>query len=93
MFLLVGVFHKINMYLSYLTKHENLPPKSLQTVMTGACPHLAQSALSTVKRRTFLGLTEQRVVVVTAPQLLTGVMSCVLETNTKMFGKCQNKIQ
>lgn len=46
------------------------------------CPHPARSTLCPIERRTFLGLTVERVVVVGTPELFTRVMGRVLETNT-----------
>lgn len=46
---------------------------------------LPRSTLCPVQRRTFLGLTEERVVVVAAPQLLAGVVVGVLQTNTHTY--------
>lgn len=53
--------------------------------MTQVCPHLPWSTLGPVQRWTFLGLTEERVVVFAAPQLFTGFIVRVLETNTQRY--------
>lgn len=41
-------------------------------------PHLSWCTLCPVQWRTFLGFAVERVVVVAAPQLLTGILACVL---------------
>lgn len=49
---------------------------------------LPRSTLGSIQWWAFLGLAEERVVVVAAPQLFAGVMGHVLETKKKQF--CKN---
>lgn len=60
-------------------------------LITLVCSYLPWATLSPVKRRTLLGLTEERVVVFTAPQLFTGVKVCVLQEHTNILRTYHSK--